>query len=299
MSDSPPTPDDLLVSAVLDGIASPDEVQRVASDPRLTARLAEFRAVAEAVGGPVPLVDTAKREAHLARALAEGVPLATTAPSPPPPPVDLARVRAGRNRPRSTTILSVAAAIVLALAAGALLVRLGDSVGTSSDDSASSAGDSRDVTAADGAGADEGSRGAESVEGDDTEAGATEAPSSPPSTTAGEAEDGLAADVDPALPDLGTFTKAEDLASRVQGELILEPSPDDLSATGQSFATTDTCLDDFGVDVVLLGRATLEGEEGLVYVESSTGSGRRLWLVDPSVVATDGTCRQITPVQTI
>ena len=39
MSDVDPTPDDLLVSAVLDGEASPAEVDRVASDPRLAARL--------------------------------------------------------------------------------------------------------------------------------------------------------------------------------------------------------------------------------------------------------------------
>lgn len=303
MSDTPPTPDDLLVSAVLDGVASPDEVQRVASDPRLSARLEEFRAVAAAVGGPVPLVDTAIREAHLARALAEGVPVTTGAsaaappPPPPPPPVDLAAARARRNRPRSTTIVSVAAALLLVVAAGAFLVRLGGSV-ESGDDSASSAEDTRETTTgddsagADGAAESEGdSGGNEAFRPDDAES----SPAGPPSTAAGDAP---AAEVDAALPDLGTFARADDLASRVRGELILEPNPADLSAT-QAFADVDTCADDFGVEVVLLGRATLESEEGLVYVEAADRSTRRLWLVDPGTVGDDDACREITPVQTL
>lgn len=298
MSDSPPTPDDLLVSAVLDGIASPDEVQRVASDPRLAARLAEFRAVMAAVGGPVPLVDTAVREAHLARALAEGVATTAAPPPPPPPPplVDLAAARSRRDRPRSTTIVSVAAAIILVVAAGAFLVRLGGSV-ESGDDSASSAGETRESTADDSDGADgaadaeEGSGGSEAFSPDNAET----SPASPPSTSAADAPE---AGVDASLPDLGTFARAEGLASRVRGELILEPSPADLSAT-QAFADADTCADDFGVEVALLGRATLDGEEGLVYVESVDRSSRRLWLVDPGTVGADDACREITPVQTL
>jgi len=45
--------DDELVSAVLDGEATAEERARVAADPVLSARLAEFTAVAEAVGAPV------------------------------------------------------------------------------------------------------------------------------------------------------------------------------------------------------------------------------------------------------
>ena len=39
MNDPEPTPDDLLVSAVLDGVASPEDVARVAGDPALAAPL--------------------------------------------------------------------------------------------------------------------------------------------------------------------------------------------------------------------------------------------------------------------
>ena len=41
--------DDELVSAVLDGEATADERSRVAADPALSARLAEFAAVADAL----------------------------------------------------------------------------------------------------------------------------------------------------------------------------------------------------------------------------------------------------------
>jgi len=300
MSDSEPTPDDLLVCAVLDGGASPAEVQRVAADPRLAARLAEFRAVAAAVGGPVPLVDTTVREAHLARALAEGVataavPAVPASPPPPPPPlpVDLTAARHRRDRPRSTTILSVAAAVVLVVAAGAFLVRLGGSVDTA-DDSASSSGEARESSVADNAESGDQSDDSQAFTPDGSGgADGESAPSSPPSTIAGDA-----AGADLSLPDLGTFARAEDLAARVRGELILDPSPADLAATG-SFADGDSCVDDFGVEVILLGRATLDGDEGLAYIESAPRTDRRLWLVDPGTVGTDDACREITPVQTL
>lgn len=301
MNQPEPTPDDLLVSAVLDGVASPDDVARVTGDPALTARLEQFRSVAGAVGGPVPLVDPVVRDAHLARAIAalgsEGEPVATlapavpappvpsapralpTPPTPPPPPSELAAARARRQRRLGPVILSVAAALVLVAAAGALVLRLGDTTGGSSSDEAAT------DTAPDAAESGDG--------GGDTSAGTADSEQfapGVPSTTAPDGSAATEAGVDPTLPTLGTFAKGEDLAARVQGELILDPSP-------TQRATDEACVDDFGVEVVLLGRATVDGEQGLVYVESDPSAARRLWFVDPTTVAADGTCRQVIPVQ--
>jgi hypothetical protein len=292
MIDPEPTPDDLLVSAVLDGVASPDDVARVAGDPVLTARLDQFRSAARAVGGPVPLVDPVVRDAHLARAvaaLASGRmvadapnPVSAVPPAPRvvPPPTDLAAARARRQRRLGPVVLSVAAAVVLVVAAGALVLRIGDTSGGSSDDEVATA------TAPD-ASDESGDAG-----GDAGAADTQEFTPGAPSTVApdGTGSSATEAGVDPSLPTLGTFAKGEDLAARVRGELILDPSP-------TQRATDEACLDDFGVDVVLLGRATVDGEEGLVYVESDPSASRRLWFVDPTTVATDGTCRQAIPVQ--
>ena len=323
MSDSEPTPDDLLVSAVLDGVASADEAERVTSDPRLTARLTQFRAVAEAVGGPVPLVDTAVRDAHLARARAahqsgeqgraahqsgepepgagagagaSAPPPAPPSPPPPPPPrptatttpppIDLAAARAQRRRPRSTVILSVAAAVLLVVAAGAVLVRLAGSTGTGGGDAEVAATVAEEPPSADSA---ESGASSEFVPAPDTgnaSGGGDATTSGAPTTTV------PASGIDPSLPSLGSFTKAGDLAARVRGELTLEPQPTGLVAD-------ESCGDDFGVEVLLLGRASVGGDEGLVYVEAAPATPRRLWLVDPGTVGADDACRQVVPVQTL
>lgn len=77
----------------------------------------------------------------------------------------------------------------------------------------------------------------------------------------------------------------------MRGQTVLDPTPEDL-------ATDEACIDDFGVDVVLLGRATVAGDEGLAYLEAARRPDRRLWLVDPGAV-TDGTCRPVVPVQVV
>ena len=296
MSDTPPTPDDLLVSAVLDGVASPDDVARVAADPRLSARLEQFRAVAEAVRGPVPLVDPVVRDAHLARARdafghagtvgADTRPVVAPGATTPPPPADFAAARAQRaRRARPRAILSIAAAVVLVVAAGAFLVRLGGS---------SPSGDDAEVAAT----------APPAVESDDTSSGAeafapeAEAPASTTPTTVADAPGSAAAGgaagsgVDESLPSLGEFSKADDLAARVRGELLLDPTPADR-------VTDETCRDDFDVEVTLLGRAAVAGETGLVYVEATPSGDRHLWFVDPGSVGADDTCRQIIPVQTL
>ncbi len=304
MPEPDPTPDDLLVSAVLDGDASPDEAERVASDPRLAARLEQVRAVAAAVGGPVPLVDPAVREAHLAAALAEARRLAadppaatgTAAPSPPPPVADLAAARDRRRPVASRVLLSVAAALLVVVAAGTVLVRLADLGGSGGGDEVATESDDRSSAESLGAvegGADDGADSSgDAAPSASDEAGAGEGTSTP-TTTAGAPSSATGSGVDPDLVSLGTFAKGEDLTAAVRGRLVLDPTPDPAGVD-------PVCQDDFPVPTTLLGRATVEGEEGLVYVDTQPGSGRQVWFVDPARPGADGAaCRRIVPVDTL
>lgn len=148
--------DDELVSAVLDGEATAEERARVAADPVLSARLAEFTAVAEAVGAPVAPPRADARDAALAAAVA-------SRHRPDPVVVPL--------RPRRSTgsFLAIAAAVLGALlVAGLLAGRLGDGRDELADDSAD--------TVADGAEESGGSTAADEAVGapetDDTASGA-------------------------------------------------------------------------------------------------------------------------------
>jgi hypothetical protein len=133
MTDFSSQPDDEIVSAHLDGEATPDEVARIEGDPRSRERLEQFDAVRAEVAAPAP-PDPFAREAALAAALdvfdREVAPQRTAdphvhdaaaavdgqvsaAPRPPlAPVVDLAK----RRRVRGIQLLSAAAAIVVVLA---------------------------------------------------------------------------------------------------------------------------------------------------------------------------------------
>lgn len=151
--------DDEIVSAVLDGEATAEERARVAADPVLSARLAEFTAVAEAVGAPVAPPRADARDAALAAAVA-------SRHRPDPVVVPL--------RPRRSTgsFLAIAAAVLGALlVAGLLAGRLSDGRDELAGDSADSAD-----TVADGAEESGGSTAADEAVGapetDDTASGA-------------------------------------------------------------------------------------------------------------------------------
>lgn len=133
MSDDPRAHDDELVSAVLDGEASPEEVERVASDPDLSARLDAFRRVRDAVAEPVPVLDELSRRRLLDRALeVADETFAVRAVAPPPAP-------ATRRWFRFDPAALGAAAVVAVLAlVGALVVARG---GLEQDDAASGGAD--------------------------------------------------------------------------------------------------------------------------------------------------------------
>ena len=132
--DPPPmadAPDDEVVSAYLDGEATPDEAARVESDPALQARLGEMRAVVRAVAGPLPPVAADAREALIARVLAaaaEDRPAPVTTPAAPPAKVvDFEAARARRERFRRGIRIASIAAAVAAILALPVLAGLGDS----------------------------------------------------------------------------------------------------------------------------------------------------------------------------
>ena len=140
-------PDDDLVSAVLDGEATEDERARVAADPVLAARLAEFAAAADQVAALVAPRAAADRDRAITAAVAER-----------PRRDDVVVAMRGPHRGHSQHILAVAAAVlVVLLAAGFLIAQVGDDAGSGndtaaigSDDSASDAESASDTVAAAG-----------------------------------------------------------------------------------------------------------------------------------------------------
>ena len=134
--------DDEVVSAVLDGEATPAERALVEGSVEGRARLAELRGVAAATATPIAPLPADTVEVLLGRALDAA---STPTPASAPAPVALATRRAQRDHSelwrRWGTAIAAAAAIVVVVAG---IVALGKTAGRSSSDSASSA------TAADG-----------------------------------------------------------------------------------------------------------------------------------------------------
>ena len=134
-------PDDDLVSAVLDGEATEAERARVAADPVLSARLAEFAAAAERVGEPVAPQAEDVRDRAIAAAVAE---------RHRRDEVVVAMRRSHRRH--SQRILAVAAAaLVVLLAAGFLIAQMGDGSRSGNDTAASESDDSATDAAAESA----------------------------------------------------------------------------------------------------------------------------------------------------
>ena len=132
MSLPPPSPDDEIVSAVLDGEATPDERARVEADPRLRARLDRLRSVRDAVAAPVAPLDELTTERM------RGVAVAAAAPSASEAEADWTAARARRTRRwwSDPTVLGVAAVVLLLLLAVPVLSSLDLGSGDDSDTSA-------------------------------------------------------------------------------------------------------------------------------------------------------------------
>ena len=264
-------PDDDLVSAVLDGEATEDERARVAADPVLAARLAEFAAAADQVAALVAPRAAADRDRAITAAVAER-----------PRRDDVVVAMRGPHRRHSQHILAVAAAVlVVLLAAGFLIAQVGDDAGSDndtaaigSDDSASDAESASDTVAA-----------------------------------AGDAEDGdAAAFEDTATYDLGAVANDEAVRNALVAAGAVNQST--LSADdGGSDAVTDTTVasvpeaaplpggsDDCQIrleeaDPSLDGRlveasATFAGDPAVVYVFGTADGGRQVTVVTADTCVT-------------
>lgn len=213
MSLPPPTPDDELVSAVLDDAASAAERARVAADPRLQARLRALRTVRDAVATPVEPLDEVTQRRLRDAAMADAPPNATEAA--------IAWTTAMAPRRRSTVItpaiFGVAALVLLLLVAVPLLgsIELGGD-----DDDAAQSGDEATALSAEsddaGGGADGAySYGAEQSENADAEGGGS-GDAAPLTEDLNETEE-LARP----MADLGPFRSVDDLLDSVAGRIGL------------------------------------------------------------------------------
>ena len=132
MNDFDPTLDEI-VSAYVDGAATPDERARVEADPALVARAATFRSIHTALAAPDVPADDDLRQALITRALAQTAAIGAT-------------VHPLRNR-RATAlgpIVAAAAVIAMLLGLGTLLVGSQDG-GDSDSASTAAATDSFDA----------------------------------------------------------------------------------------------------------------------------------------------------------
>lgn len=158
---------DELASAFVDGSLTDEEADEVRADPELMARVAEFRAVAAAVGDPVTPPPDAMKAAHIAAAMAAfdaGAAAPTTATTETAateaaanatnpstvsstesasPPIDLRDRKRERAERGNRMLLTLAAAFVVIAGIGLASWGLGSS---SDDDVAIAVGDSDDAS---------------------------------------------------------------------------------------------------------------------------------------------------------
>ena len=244
-----PDGDDELVSAVLDGEASPGEVERVTSDPALGARLGELRAVAELVAAPVTPHASLDDLLGAALAVAEAtLPSETTsASSASPAPEDgpgswVADVvtldTARRKRERARRLLAVAAVVALMALAVPLLGSLrGDTDSSETADRFSPVGSAINGADEESAPADADAEAGDAASGDGSGAGSATASDSAaeagPSTTMAAApatEPPTSFALTSGLGALGDFPDAGSLVVAVR----------EVSATGIAELDTDT-----------------------------------------------------------
>lgn len=232
--DDKPDPDDLdeLASAVLDDEATEAERDQVASDPRLTAREQEFRAVADRVG-QVPPADAAARESILAAVLAAGAAGGTPGSASGSTGDDTGDTGeaagssevvplARRSPPRSRRFLpAVAAVVIVLLAIPAVLIALNRDSGIN--DVALSSGDS--ATSSESAGSTAGP----------TTTGTPTSTTVPSASGLNQQSHGTdSADAGP-VADLGTLSSSDELGGAVKARLA-QPEP----ATGAPRSVTTT-----------------------------------------------------------
>ncbi|MBK5221404.1 MAG: hypothetical protein JJE52_00700 [Acidimicrobiia bacterium] len=277
MSDLTPPPDDELVSAALDGVATPEERARIDADPRLSDRLTELGRVHQLVAEPVVPLDevTARRQLDQALSIldestasaATASAMRTTSAAGPAP--------SHRRNQLAPKVLSIAAVVLVALLALPLVASLGgDDDGDQSADMATS-GDAVEESATMAAGSDEGGSADGADQGD-----------RPDDDADTDTADALQEMLEPGaylaertLPYLGTLATAEEAAAaaRSGAEAMIDnfsttPSSD-TEGGGQERSDLVCPIAPVGDRLVLETSAEVGGRELLVRVWAIEGMG--------------------------
>lgn len=262
MSLPPHSPDDELVSAVLDGAATADQRARVEADPELQAHLDRFRTIRDAVAAPVAPLDDLQVRRLLDHALDQGP--SSTGTGVTHAAVPHARPGARRRRRQlPPAILGVAAAVLLLLAAVPVLRVLGD--GGEDDGDQVAVADAGHEEAAPSAESSDGAGGADASEGDATpeQLGAMPTPGETLSDDAGQAY-GLA--TGPML-DLGSFASVGDLldtaVAAARSEDVGAPLPPGIERTANA-SPCDPARDD--AELVVTAHASVGGSVVVTHV---------------------------------
>jgi hypothetical protein len=239
MTDPEPPIDDDVVSAVLDGEATPDERALVEGSAAGRRRLADLRAVAEEVGRPVDPLPSATIDRLVGRALDAGPQSARGEVAP------LHRARSARRWGAA-----VAAAAAAVLVAGGIVAVARELGGGSSSYDASSASDATamaDAESADSPGGPPDQQTAESSTSGANDGSATAAPSD------GDIVDlGTQADAESALRSLEQLGSGSDTAFRNAQQFVALAG-----ACGDALATPDQTVAVVAVAVLPSGRATV------------------------------------------
>lgn len=276
MTDLPLDPDDELVSAVLDGAATPAERARVEGDPALTARLEQLRAVRDAVARPVAPLDEVTTRRLLDRALAAtdeaaaDAAAATVATTAAVATTTSSGRRSDARSHRGLRLAGIAAAVAVALLAVPLLGSLGSDDG----DDDQVAFDEVGEELSDAGGSAESAPSAESLE-------------------AAEGEAMLHSDERTAPIDLGALPDIE----AVTATAARAADDESLTADTASSAGTDGDAEDddlysgvcevapAGDALILDAVATVDGDVVVVKVWADGGDRRVVQVIDPVTCA--------------
>jgi phosphohistidine phosphatase SixA len=234
---------DELVSAYLDGEATPEERVLVESDPRAQARLAELTSASAAMRRhEVALPDADTRDALLARVLEQSQPEAV--------------VVTHRRWTASPALFAAAAAVIaIAFLAGALTL-----LGRDGDDSDNASSTAALTTAAGGSGG--GSTAAD--------AAAPERQSAPAAGNAGSQASTYFSSDEAVLPDLGSFVDVASLRTAVGA--VPSPSTSGGAATTSEAAATPPSPGCAAVPAAQRYRALLGGQAVLVVINGEVAT---------------------------
>lgn len=273
-------PRDLLASAHLDGLTTPDEEVELAADPDLQARVAAMEAVREALRSPIPVDDDARD-----RAIAAALEASALGVARPLPVTDLAAVAAHRgSSSRVRRLVGIAAAVLLLALAVPLLQNLTDD--SRDDDMAATALDESSDGASEGAevGRDDDAAG-DSAEEAAPSAGSQEPASGGSSEYSGA--DGLARRL--AVVDLGELDGPAELRDAVQAtlrRLADQEAPAPVTSAADASAVDPACVEraegagDAGSMILLDGTAVLDGRAVHVTVIDRADGRRTLTVAD-------------------